>query len=281
MEFKKSFAVLAEVVRAISIALLCTTALLALALYVLALLHHHTFAEQYALLVLNRQTFAMPIMLVFSTITAGFFAAWNIKSARETVRLQETLQFICRVELDREFIDARTVWSKYRDSGDLAALIAAFFAHQIKVKLQKSLPEDPTAPAPGAEETRALIGRLEEIEASDGAIEVLREDAQFVLAYLNQFEIIGLGINEDIVDKDMYDAWLGTHVVQTWNASAEAIGALQAIKGSDKLFVEWRSLVLDWARSRGRAIPVEPLPHYSLEALAALALDFHDRSASA
>ncbi len=226
---------------------------------------------------------AAPFLIIFSATTAGLFAARKIKSAHETVRLKETLDFIRATELDREYIQAKGAWSKYIGGGSspgaerLSALISTFSALQIASELDKESAAPGLAEA-DARRSRALAAELRRIgEATAGFKGEVRDDAQFVFTYLNHFEIVALGIEQNIIDKEMYDDWLGTYVVQSWNASASVVGALRRIKRSDALFEKWQGLAQDWAASRVHLTAAEP-PTFSLEELARLAIDFYETS---
>lgn len=286
VDFKRSVAVYSDTLWSILLALLTTAVLIILVLLIGDYADRRWGSDVIGFLRSNFGVFAMPTMLLFSTMTAALFAARNVRGARETVRLQETLRFIRTVELDREYILAKAAWSKHRGGAEpgreesLASLIAAFFGLQIADKLEKA------AAAGGAEEEqqrqRALAATLAQLvqrnhadPAAAADIDVMQRDAQFILTYLNQFEIIGLGVRENIIDDEMYDSWHGTHVVQTWNDSKRIIGALQVIKNSKKLYVEWQARARDWATSRGREIAVAEPTAYTLEDLAKLALDVH------
>lgn len=224
---------------------------------------------------------ATPFLVVFSATTAGLIALRRIKSAHATVRLQETLDFIRSVELDREYIDAKKVWSRYTTGGTQqgrerrAAVIALSSALQIALDLEKS-----AATAEMTAEEARLLRDLAQALRDAAATQPdfwnkVHSDAQYLYTYLNHFEIVALGIERNIIDKDMYDDWLGGYVVQSWNRSAALVGALRRLKNSAALFEKWEALALDWAETRPNLTAAET-PHYELADLGRLALTFYE-----
>ncbi|MES2443439.1 MAG: DUF4760 domain-containing protein [Pseudomonadota bacterium] len=50
-----------------------------------------------------------------------------------------------------------------------------------------------------------------------------RDDRRAVLDYLNHYEIVAIGIRHNILDAEMYRAWMEGVFVRDWNAAAEFI----------------------------------------------------------
>ena len=202
--------------------------------------------------------------ILFSALWASTFVAQNMKSARDTAKLHETLTLIRAAELDGEFILARTVWSKYRSKEDydeqFAALIAAFMLDlkSKSIDLQEENIESCT------------IYAGTKIDREENSI---RKDASLLVTYFNFFELSSLAIKKEIMDEDFFREWSGTNFVRTWNISIHAVGALRKLHTNPRLYVEWQMCAQRWANELGLNLK-EPYD-YHLKDLIRLAAKWH------
>jgi hypothetical protein len=171
------------------------------------------------------------LVIVFSAFLAAAFTIQGINSARETARLQETLKIITEAELDREFIEAKNAWTKYKSLGKrdncFAGLLHVFILGFDGLPLQDESGND-------------------YFKARDR--KKLRVDAQYVITYLNFFEIASLSINEGILDDAFFRKWYGTNFIRVWNNSISAIGALRTLLNNERLYAEWETRAHVWSR---------------------------------
>jgi hypothetical protein len=174
--------------------------------------------------------------ILFSALWASTFVVQNMNSARETAKLHETLTLIRAAELDREFILARTVWSKYRSKSDyderFAALMAAFL-----LDLKNDSPRRGTE----VDIDDGLETRVHNQEND------IRRDASLLLTYFNFFELSSLAIKQEIMDEGFFKEWYGTNFVRTWNISVHAIGAMRKLHTNPRLYIEWQTCAKRWA----------------------------------
>lgn len=68
---------------------------------------------------------------------------------------------------------------------------------------------------------------------------------------LNDYEIMAIGIQNGIVDNDIYKEWTKTTLVEDYEAARTLIAIVQHFAGT-QLYVQYQALALKWAREMGR-----------------------------
>ncbi len=157
---------------------------------------------------------APAIAILLSALWASVFVLHSAGNSRQTARLQETLNIIVKTEYDNDYISGKKIWHRYRGKDDHHQEFSSLFA----------------------------VYHLGETEA----IDIIREDAQSILTYLNSFEIASLAVNRKILDEKFYMEYNGTNFIRTWNYSVAAIGALRTLHCNPRLFLQWEEIVKKW-----------------------------------
>ncbi|QPH54747.1 DUF4760 domain-containing protein [Pontivivens ytuae] len=220
-----------------------------------------------------------PIVILFSAITAGTLAMFNMESARRTARLQETLRVINNSELDREFIKARSAWSQYKGNGDieydedLAAVIAIILLKTIASSLERKALQIEHVDVDKKERLNEEVENLRDISKDTELLRRELQDGIFVITYLNSFELIAIGINKKIIDEEMYRQWHEGHFINVWNCSVAAVGVLRYVKKNKRLFKQWERVARQWSGEKGETIAV--VPQYNSRQLAKITIDYH------
>ena len=82
------------------------------------------------------------------------------------------------------------------------------------------------------------------------------EAATDVLAMLNHFELVAVGIENGGLDKKMYAAWYQTGYVKTWNQASSFVDKLRTNRNQTTLFSNFRSLAEEWEETVRKRTPV-------------------------
>jgi hypothetical protein len=199
------------------------------------------------------------LIIIFSAFLAASFAIEGMNTAKTTACLQETLKMIREAELDGEFIGAKNAWTKYRSlrerDNTFAALMSIFYLGFEGVNQQENESSNDRNAADDKD-------RKENFTAIDR--QTLRNDAQFILAYFNFFEIAALSMSEGILDDVYFRKWYGTNFIRVWNNSIGAIGALRTLHNNERLYTEWENRAYAWSIET-KAKVRDPIYYGSLE----------------
>ncbi|MEM9425667.1 MAG: DUF4760 domain-containing protein [Pseudomonadota bacterium] len=63
---------------------------------------------------------------------------------------------------------------------------------------------------------------------------------------LNDYELIAVGIREDILDEELYKVWFKTSFLRDYNLSKSYIAAMRKKYSSDQIFAELQNLAESW-----------------------------------
>ena len=127
---------------------------------------------------------------------------------------------------------------------------------------------------------RATLDLIEKVESSEhyrgltDAFRVVRKTGSFahlvaprdaasrrtrgqVLDYLNHYELVAIGIRQEILDGGMYRAWMESAFVRDWNAAADWVQATRldtSVTGTtrydDRAFANYQWMAREWAPRR-------------------------------
>lgn len=68
------------------------------------------------------------------------------------------------------------------------------------------------------------------------------DDFKHVIVWLNQFEMVAIGIQRGIFDDEIYRRWYKSGVIRAWKAAAPFIFARRASTNNDALFHEFEEM---------------------------------------
>ncbi len=195
------------------------------------------------------------LAILSSAALASLFAKENIKKGRNNIKLQETLKIITDIELDKEYLDAKTTWAKYRSEENhhkaFKKLFAKYYIWGSDIDSKYKISEE----------------CLNIKSDKNNSFEKISNDYQLVTTFFNHFELISLGIHKEIIDEGFYKSWYGSSVISTWNYSSEAVGALRVLRGNQLLYQNWEKLAKKWEKE---FFKVEPAPPFSISDLVML-----------
>ena len=74
-----------------------------------------------------------------------------------------------------------------------------------------------------------------------------------IRAALNRYELVAIGLNNKIVDEDLYKEWCRSTFVKDWIACKPFVTQLRATTHNNKYFCECEKLATKWANQEERA----------------------------
>jgi len=211
--------------------------------------------------------------VLFSALWASMFATQNMESNRQTAKLSESLKIVTDIELDKEYLLAKKVWSKYRshENHDLEfkKIMAIFVLSESDFNSKKFRNSDCGSQSEGEERNEPKDFDLNDSYNVDTRFSS-RTDAEFLMLYFNIFEVISLSISKDIIDEDFYKLWHGGTLLRVWDYSVAAIGALRVLLQNPRLYTNWEKLAHKWSPEL-RGYPAKNVTDYQ-DSLADLVL---------
>jgi uncharacterized protein DUF4760 len=81
------------------------------------------------------------------------------------------------------------------------------------------------------------------------------ESVSVIDRYLNHYEIVSVGISQDILDKETYELWMRSAFVNDWDSAREYIVKVRKQSPRNaKNFTEYEALAIEWG---GQPLPSE------------------------
>lgn len=155
-----------------------------------------------------------------AAIAAAAVAWWALKAQRR----RTTLDFICRYEIHTtgDWPKVTLVAVRAIDNKDIWEPL---------VELKAQLPEGIPADADRVHSDHLEVGAL----GSGGTADKLA-----LLKWLNHWEIVGIGVRDKIIDRDLYIKWYGPLYKQYWERSKPCVESFRKREGAPDLFAEFQ-----------------------------------------
>ena len=74
----------------------------------------------------------------------------------------------------------------------------------------------------------------------------LSDELTYIRRFLNKYELVALGINKDLLDKDLYEEWFKSSFVEDWNKCRGFINDLRQKTGKETFFMQFQTLAQKW-----------------------------------
>lgn len=154
------------------------------------------------------QVLNSPVMTTGAILFSAAIALAAVWVARKTTRERETVALIFKFHWDNDYIRARNVFKRVRDSD--TGLVACINGNNSKDQKDQT-------------------------------------DYDAVLQIMNHYEMISVGINSGILSAEIYDRYYRTRFVKDWIEAKALIAEERRVADNDRLFVEFETLAKNWA----------------------------------